>query len=429
MSNPLSVPDSAVQTVPTLFVGIDWADRKHDVYWITLDGRHGHRVIEQSPEQIEELLASLRDLAGEGWIAVALEKSRGPLQYALMFREKLQLYPIDPKQFAQYRGSFTSGGGKSDMRDAALLVRMLRERHQQLKALHPDDEPTRRLAHLCQARRQLVDEATRLKIQLQSLLKVFFPLLLELGRADSGLVLEVLRRWPDPRQFRRLHPNTLANLFRRHGIRNQETIVERTARIRSAPLITKDAPLIEALGYRVTALGGQLKPLLESIDKLERAIDEAFAEHPDGGLLKHVAGAGRALAPRLLAAFGSDRERYVDADEFAAVTGIAPITRQSGKTKVVVRRRACSRFLKQTFHEFADAARKWCPWSKAYYELQRSRHMGHHAALRKLAKRWIRILYSIWKTRTPYDPERHLQRLYAVKHPLLAYLPTSPSTP
>jgi len=371
------------------------------------------------------LLAFLSELAGDGLTAVALEKSRGPLQYALMFREKLQLYPIDPKQFSQYRGSFTSGGGKSDLGDAALLARMLRERHQQLKALNPDDEPTRRLAHLCQARRQLVDEATRLKLQLQSLLKVFFPLLLKLGQPDSGLVLEVLRRWPDPRKFCRVHPKTLASLLRRSGIRNEERVTELVASIRSTPLLTKDAPLIESLGFRVTALGGQLKPLMESIHNVERAIEKAFAKHPDAGLLERVAGAGQALAPRLLAAFGSDRDRYADADEVAVITGIAPITRQSGKTKVVIRRRACSRFLKQTFHEFADAARKWCPWSKAYYQLQRSRKMGHHAALRKLAKRWIRILYSVWKTRTPYDPERHLQRLYATKHPLLAFLPNS----
>jgi transposase len=430
MSNPLTSTTSADPIVPTLFVGVDWADQKHDVYWITADGRDGHRVIEQSAEAIEDLLLLLAELAGGGTTALALEKSRGPLQYALMFREHLQLYPIDPKQFARYRESFASGGGKSDLEDAALLARLLRERYRELKPLALDDEPTRRLAHLCQTRRLLVNDATTLKLQLQSLLKTFFPLLLELGRPDSGLVLEVLRSWPDPRQFRRVHPRTLNNLLRRHGVRNPDRATELTNRIRTAPLLTKDAPLLEAMGFRVAAIGSQLKPLLEAIAKLERAIDKAFAEHPDAGLLEHVPGAGQALAPRLLAAFGSDRERYANADEVATISGIAPITRQSGKTKVVLRRRACPRFLKQTFHEFADAARKWCPWSKAYYQLQRSHSMGHHAALRKLAKCWIRILYQVWKTRTPYDPERHLQRLQTTKHPLLAFLnQTEPATP
>src|SRR5882724_4836750 len=105
MSNPLPLAkatNSLPPTTPAVFVGIDWADQKHDVYWITAEGRQGHRVIEQSPEQIEQLLAFLAELAGEGTTAVALETSRGPLQYALMFREKLLLYPIDPKQFARY---------------------------------------------------------------------------------------------------------------------------------------------------------------------------------------------------------------------------------------------------------------------------------------------------------------------------------------
>ena len=430
MSSPLPVSNATVQVVPAVSVGIDWADQKHDVYWITTEGCEGHRVIEQSPEQIEELLAFLTELAGSGTIAVALEKSRGPLQYALMFREKLRLYPIDPKQFACYRSSFTSSGGKSDLADAALLARMLLERLQDLKPLCLDDEPTRRLAHLCQTRRSLVDERTRLKLQLQSLLKVFFPLLLKLGQPDSALVLEVLRRWPDPREFRRVHPKTLTSLFRRHGMRNEESVQEQVTRIRSTPLLTTDGPLIEAMGFRVAAIAGQMKPLIESIVKLEQAIDQAFARHPDAHLLEHVPGAGRALAPRLLAAFGSERDRYANADEVATISGIAPVTRQSGKTRVVVRRRACSRFLKQTFHEFADAARKWCPWSKAYYRLQCSKNMRHNAALRKLAKRWIRILFRVWKTRTPYDPERHLRRLHETKHPLLAFLEQAPlSTP
>lgn len=433
MSNPLpaaTTTSSLLPTTPAVFVGIDWADKKHDVYWITADGRQGHRVIAQSPEQIEELLAFLAKLAGGGMIAVALEKSRGPLQYALMFRENLLLYPIDAKQFARYRGSFTSSGSKSDLADAALLARMLRERHAELVPLTPDDEATRRLAHLCQTRRGLVDEATRLKLQLQSVLKTFFPLVLELGPVDSGLVLEVVRRWPDPREFRRLHPRTLVSLLRRHRIRNEERVAQRIARIRSAPLLTKDAPLMEALSFRVAALGGQLKLLIESIEKLERAIAQAFAEHPDAELLQHVRGAGKTLAPRLLAAFGSDRQRYANADEVATISGIAPVTIQSGKTKVVLRRRACPRYLKQTFHEFADAARKWCLWSNAYYRLQRSYNMGHNAALRKLAKRWIRILFRVWQTRTPYDPQRHLQRLKETNNPLLAFLdPSTLTTP
>jgi transposase len=422
MSNSLTPahPDS-----PGLFVGIDWADQKHDVHWITADGRRGRRQVEQSPEQIEELVAWMIGLADGKPIALALEKSRGPLQYALLFRDGLTLYPIDPKQLASYRNSFTSSGAKSDLDDAALLARLLQERYRELSPLRPDDEPTRRLAHLCQTRRSLVDENTRLKLQLQALLKTYFPLLLTLGTVDSSLVQEVLRRWPDPRQFRRVHPKILDLLFWRHGERSEERRQQMIERVRSTPLLTHDGPLIESLALRVAAIAGQLPPLRAGLEKLEKAIDQAMAAHPDAEFFRSLPGAGRALAPRLLAAFGSDRSRYAHADEVAVVSGIAPVTKQSGKTRLVVRRRACSRFLKQTFHEFADAARKWCPWSKAYYQLQRSRQTRHHAAIRKLASRWIRILFRVWLTRTPYDPDRYLQRLRDTQHPLLAFLTTA----
>jgi transposase len=422
MGNSATRTDSVI---PVLVVGIDWADQKHDLYWIDASGQSGRRTVDQTPQAIEELVAWMTEKAGGGPIALALEKSRGPLQNALTGREGITLYPIDPKQFASYRESFTSSRAKSDLGDACLLARLLHERRCELRPLVPDDEPTRRIGQLSEARRQLVDECTRLKLQLQALLKTYFPLLLTWGDVASGLVLEVLRRWPDPRQFRRAHPQTLTNLLHRHGLRNDQQVRERIEAVRQSPLLTRDAPLIEALGFRVSALVGQLKPLLEQIAAIQVALDRAMAAHPDAALFQGPPGAGKAMAPRLLAAFGSDRERYADADEVAVISGIAPVTRQSGKTRIVTRRRACSRFLKQTFHEFADHARKWCCWSKAYYAWLKSKGMRHHAAVRKLASRWIRILYRVWKTRTPYDQDRYLLRLREEHHPLLKFLDNS----
>jgi len=414
--------DEALAPVPALFVGIDWADQHHDVHWIAADGRTGRRRIDQSAEQIEELLDFLRREAPGGLVAIAVEKGRGPLHYALMDRAGLQLYLIDPKQAARYRESFTSGGGKADDTDAALWARLISERHRELKPFTPDDPGTRRLAELCQARRQLVDQRTCLKQNLTALLKTLFPLLLQLGTVDGPLVLTVAQRWADPRTFRRLSPRQLTRLFRNCVTRNDERIAQLVAQVRSTPLITSDGPVLEAGAVRMAAAAAQIAALAPQIETLEELIRQAFAAHPDAPLLEQVPGAGEALAPRLLAAFGSDRDRYANADEVAIVSGIAPRTRQSGQSRQVARRRACSRFLKQTFHEFADAARKWCPWSQAYYALLRQRGMAHHAALRKLARCWIRILYAVWKTRRPYNPDQYLAQLHSQNHPLLAFL-------
>ena len=111
----------------------------------------------------------------------------------------------------------------------------------------------------------------------------------------------------------------------------------------------------------IRTLAQQIRDIRKSIDTAQEHIDEAMARHPDAGLFQALPGAGRALAPRLLAAFGSQRERFDTADDIATFSGIAPVTKQSGNSRVVHRRYACPKYMRQTFHEFADHARKWCP--------------------------------------------------------------------
>ena len=158
-------------------------------------------------------------------------------------------------------------------------------------------------------------------------------------------------------------------------------------------------------------LAQQIQQAQKAIEEFDVAIAEAMKKHPDAHLFTSLRGAGNALAPRLLAAFGSQRDRWVNADRLAAFSGIAPVTRKSGKICQVQRRYACPKYLRQTFHEFADCARRFCPWSKARYQMLRDKGMKHHAALRKIARSWIRILFKVWKTRVPFDCGKYLVNL------------------
>jgi transposase len=151
--------------------------------------------------------------------------------------------------------------------------------------------------------------------------------------------------------------------------------------------------------------------LRAAIEKYDREIERVFQQHPDQAVFKSFPGAGKALAPRLAAVFGADRDRFNAALEIAQLSGIAPVTERSGKTIWVHRRWACSRFVLQTFHEFADQARRFCAWSKAYYQQQRDRGKGHHAAVRALAYKWIRIMFRCWKDQVPYDDQRYVVSL------------------
>jgi transposase len=408
---------------PGLFIGMDWADQKHDVYVIDRNGKGVHRVLEHSAENIEAWVGDMLKLAGGQPIAIMLEQSRGALIYALMFREDVLLYPVNPKQLARYRESYP-GVGKSDPTDAMYLARMLSERITTLKAWQPDDENTRLIANLSQQRRKIVDGQTKLRQQLTALIKSYFPVVLELfGKQHQlPLLLSVLKRWPDPRKLRRADRQLIGKLLTEHSIRNEEQQKETIDRIRAAQLLARDAAIITPSAMAAKLLANQIQQVLKTIDEFDAAIAEAMKQHPDAHLFTSLRGAGSALAPRLLCAFGSQRDRWEDADCLASFSGIAPVTFQSGKSRGVHRRHACSKYLRQTFHEFAECARRYCPWSKARYRMLRDRGMKHHAAIRKIARSWIRILFRVWKTRVPFDCDRYIANLQRRCPEIIPYL-------
>ena len=155
----------------------------------------------------------------------------------------------------------------------------------------------------------------------------------------------------------------------------------------------------------------QLRTLLEAIEAFDTQIAAVFAAHPDHDLFASFPGAGPVCAPRLAAAFGTDRTRWAAATELQAHAGIAPVTERSGKACWVHHRLACPKFLKQTFHEYADQSIRFSAWARAYYDQQRRRGNDHHAALRSLAFKWIRILFRCWQDRRPYDEATYLDAL------------------
>lgn len=417
------MPDMDATNSPGLFIGIDWADEKHDCYVIDRDGKGFHQSLPHSAESIDGWVNDMLKLAAGKPIAIMLEQSRGPLVYALMFRKNVLLYPVNPKQLARYRQSYP-GGGKDDPTDAKYLARMLRERISTLSAWEPDDEKTRLLANLCQQRRKLVECQIKLRQQLTSLLKSYFPVMLELfgNECKLPLLLKMLGRWSDPRTLRRADRRLIRRVLSEHSIRNEDHQNEITDRIRSAQLLCDDEALIVPSAMAVNLLVKQIEESRQTIQEFDAKIAEGMKQHPDAHLFMTLRGAGTALAPRLLCAFGSQRNRWANADSLAAFSGIAPVSMKSGKQCQVQRRFACPKFLRQTFHEFADCARMYCPWTRARYRMLRDRGMKHHATLRKLARSWIRILFRVWQTRVPFDCDRYIAQLKRRCPEIIPYL-------
>jgi len=409
-------------------IGLDWADQKHDLWIRPAEGAKAqHLGLEQTPEALHEWAAKLRERFGNRPVAIGVETSRGPVISALMAYEFVVLFPVNPKALKDYRAAFSVSGAKDDRTDAQLLEEFIRLHRDKLKALEPDTPLTRQLSGLVENRRHLVDERTRLVNQLHSVLKTYYPLA-ETWRhrqMNQPMAADFLARWPDLESLQKAEVQTLRAFFYQHNSRSSQKLEERWAALKQAKALTADPAIIRPARLLVVALASLLKPLHRAVAQLDKEIEQALDQHPDAAIFRSFPGAGPALAPRLLVAFGTNRDRFESAGEVAQFYGLAPVVIQSGNSQTTHLRRRCPKFGRQTFHENAGCAFKEEPWARAYYEQQRKRHDDkHHQACRALAYKLIRIYFACWKQRKPYEPARYLRALEKQGSPLHAQLET-----
>jgi transposase len=342
-----------------------------------------------------------------------LEQARGALIYMLSKYAHLVLFPVHPTTAARYRETFCTSGAKDDPNDTASLLDLLLRHRERLRQLQPDTEETRLLQFLVEERRRAVNEKTRQSNRLTDCLKLYFPQILRwFDDVATPLVGDLLERWPSLEELRRAHPGTLRKFFNEHNCRSAERNQERIDAIYAAVSATNDAAVLEAGVLTAHGLVALIRTLRDTVARLDQRIEQLVATHPEGALFASLPGAGPVLVPRLIVAFGTRRERYDSAYEVQCYSGIAPVKEASGKTSWVHFRRACPIFLRQTFHEFALHSIGQSEWAKAYYDhLRKDEKKTHHAAVRSLAYKWIRIIFRCWKDGNPYDEEVYLNSL------------------
>ena len=409
-------------------IGLDWADKKHDLWLRPADGSKAeHLRVEQTPEALHTWVAKVRERFGARRLAIGIETSRGPVISALLAYDFIVLFPVNPKALKDYRAAFSVSGAKDDRTDAQLLEEFIRLHRDKLKAFEPDTELTRRLGGLVENRRRLVDERTRFVNQLHSTLKTYFPLaeLLLDGQMNQPMAADFLVRWPTLESLQKAPVQSVRVFFYKHNSRGAKKMEERLAALQAAKALTTDSAIIVPAGLLVSALASMLRPLHKAIADLDKQIEDAMNQHPDAAIFRSFPGAGPALAPRLLVALGSDRNRFLHAQEVAQLYGLAPVVVQSGNSRTVHMRHRCPKFGRQSFHENAVCAAKQEPWARAYYEQQKTRNQDqHHQACRALAYKLIRIYFACWKERKPYDSERYLRALQRHGSALHSKLPT-----
>jgi transposase len=315
------------------YIGIDWADRKHDIhlYDPTTEQTEDY-IIGAQPQEIKDWVMRLQQRYGNAPLAVCIEQKRGPLIYALCQYENLVLFPINPRTVANYRKAFQPSRAKSDPVDAHILVELLKH-GDKLPVWQPETAQIRALRQWVESRRMLVGEKVRLTNRIIAALKNYYPQVLDwFEDKDTRVFCNFVQQYPTVKAAQAATAAELTQFFRTHGVVRRSAITRRTEQIATSGIpLTEDVGIVEPMQWLVEALMGQLKLLLVKLLELEAKIEELFSSLPDAALFSALPGAGPHLAPRLLAAFGSDRSRFTTAQQMQRYCGIAPVRESSGK--------------------------------------------------------------------------------------------------
>ena len=314
-------------------IGIDWADRKHDVC-LQAAGAEPRECcsLTHTPEAIDAWVSTLRTRCNGQPIALCLELNQGPIVSALRTYDFLVLFPINPLTLARYREAFPPSRAKDDPTDAALQLALLLTHRDKLHPLTPQSPTRRALAQLVAHRRRVVGDTVRITNRLTRTLKNYFPHVLHwFQEKDPAIFCDFLSRWPTLKAVQLARRATLETCFRTHHVRYAEVITQRIEAIKAAIPLTTDDGVIAPHALLVQALVAQLRVTLQAIADFDTAIAQYAQSPPDFPLFQALPGAGPVFAPRLLVACGEQRERSASAAELQKYAGIAPVTERRGK--------------------------------------------------------------------------------------------------
>ena len=391
-----------------LFVGDDWAEDHHDVEVQDETGRRLGKA--RLPEGISGI-ARLHALVGRflpedddaAGVKIGIETDRGPWVAALV-ASGYQVYAVNPLQSARARQGNGVSGAKSDAGDAHVLADLVRTGCHQLRTVAGDSAQAGAVKVLARMHQSLIWDRTRLVLRLRSSLREFFPAALE---AYENLtfpdVLELLTKAPEPSRAAALTRAQITAALKRAGRRDREAKTTAIMAALRSEHLNQPPVIAAAYGVTVRALAAMISTSNEQISALEGQVEACFGQHPDAEIYLSQPGLGPILGARVLAEFGDDPNRYQGARARKNYAGTSPITRASGKKKVVLARYVRNKHLADALHQQAFCALKRSPGARAYYDALRDRDISYNAALRQLGNRLVGILHGCLKTRTLYD--------------------------
>jgi transposase len=409
------------------FAGLDWARGQHRVCLVDGAGRPvAERDFSHDGTALSELCSWLVEKAGApaGEIAVAIETPRGPVVEALLERG-FAVFAINPKQLDRFRDRFSMAGAKDDSRDARVLACSLRTDRHAFREVTGDDPLIIELREWSRMHGELTVERTRWANRLREQLWRYYPQASELaGDVAADWFLDLWQLVPTPAQAARASEKAVARILKSHRIRRIDA-AGALAILRQPPLVVAPGATeaavahIRQLAVRLRLINQQIKETEHRLDELCGAIEAAaeaapgqICEQRDVAILRSCPGLGRITLATLLAE-ACQPVRRRDYHVLRTLAGSAPVTRRSGRSRVVVRRQACNNRLRNAVHHWAGVAIQHDPISRQRYDALRRRGHGHARALRSIGDRLLYVLCTLLQRQVPFDRAHRSHQLAA----------------
>lgn len=389
----------------SITVGIDWGNSVHQVAIVDAAGRQiANFAVAHDVAGLTSLAERLAEFGDE--LPVAVERAEGLLVEHLQALG-MRVYPLSPRIAARIRERYRVAPIKDDAFDAFTLADALRHEQARWRALSAPSPLLAELRALTRERERIVAEHVRVHNQLHALLESYHPAAARLfSSLDRKAALAFIHDYPSPAQAAAVGERRMARFLARTGYTGRVPAAVLAERLH-ANLLTAAPGTVAGKSFAALAQAELLELLTRTRGAYDRRIEQQLAAHPDAEIFRSFPGVGTILAATLLAEIGEDRERFPDAAMLLAEAGLAPITRQSGKTRRVRFRRAASHRLRQACTWWAFGSIKESDWARQVYEGNRASGQRQYRALRGLAARWMRVLHRCWQDGTPYDPARH----------------------
>jgi transposase len=398
-----------------LFVGDDWAEDHHD---IEVEDGAGQRLARQRlPEGlagISRLHALIAACMPAEWadlpegeaacrVKIGIETERGPWVQALV-AAGYQVFALNPVSVARYRERHSTSGAKSDAADAHLLAEIVRLDRAHHRPVAGDSPLADAVKIVARAHQTLIWDRSRQVLRLRAALREFFPAALQaFTDLDAPDALELLGRAPDPDQAAALSRSKIAAALSRASRRDPAARAAQIQTVLREPQLRQSPPVQSAYAAIVSGQVAMIRGLNTQIGELGQVVASHFGRHRDADIYASQPGLGTILSARIMAEFGDDPHRFSDARARKNYAGMAPVTRASGRKKIVLARYVRNRRLADALHQWAFCAMRGSPGARAYYQQLRDRGIGHQAALRQLGNRLVGILHGCLKTGTAYD--------------------------